>query len=107
MVPKVWRMAMRRFIDLVVRGRRLVGRAPERGGTLTQFSFRLAFMVDIAYVGMGALGGVAVGRIPFAPAVAGQLPARSCRADAARQGTVRWILPNVNDAARPGGASDM
>ena len=98
---------MRRFIELVVRVRRLVGRAPARGGALTQFSFRLAFMIDIAYVGMGALGGLAISRAPFAPSVAGQFPVRSCHADSARQGAVRWMLPNVNDAARPGGSSDM
>ena len=76
---------MRRFIELVVRVRRLVGRAPERG-TLTQFSFRLAFMIDIAYVGMGALGGMAIGRAPLATPTATQSPVRACRVDSARHG---------------------
>jgi hypothetical protein len=76
----------RRFIELVIRARRLVTRAPERrasahqrrgltarrqvGGELTQFSFRLAVVIDLAYVGVGALGGVAVGRAagPASPA---------------------------------------
>jgi len=66
----------RRFFELAVRARRYVGRTRDssrapRGqrltarrqlGELTQFSFRLAFMIDLAYVGMGALGGAAVGR---------------------------------------------
>lgn len=66
-----------RFFELAVRARRLVtrttdpSRAPhgprftarrQLGTELTQFSFRLAFMIDLAYVGLGALGGAAVGR---------------------------------------------
>ena len=75
---------MRRFIELVIRVRRLVARTPggdavvkgraqrttkgRLGGRLTEFSFRLAFLVDLAYVGIGALGGTAVGRsLPAAP----------------------------------------
>jgi hypothetical protein len=76
----------RRFVELVVRARRLVIRAPERsaaarqrrrltatrqvGGELTQVSFRLALVIDLAYVGVGALGGVAVARAagPASPA---------------------------------------
>ena len=85
----------RRFFELAVRARRYVGRttnasrAPrgtrltghrQVGGELTQFSFRLAFMIDLAYVGIGALGGAAVGRAsaPNAPPVA---PPPACRAD--------------------------
>jgi hypothetical protein len=77
-------MKMRRFIELVIRVRRLVARTPggeavikgraqrttkrRLGGRLTEFSFRLAFMIDLAYVGIGALGGTAVGRaLPAAP----------------------------------------
>lgn len=84
----------RRFFELAVRARRYVGRTtnPSRaprgprptarrqlGGELTQFSFRLAFMIDLAYVGVGALGGAAVGRAsaPNAPPVAPPV----CRAD--------------------------
>lgn len=68
----------RRFVELVVRARRLVARAPvsaatraargrltarpEIGRELTQFSFRLALLVDLTYVGIGALGGAALGR---------------------------------------------
>ena len=72
----------RRFFELAVRARRYVGRTtnPSRaprgsrlpshhqlGGELTQFSFRLAFIIDLAYVGFGALGGVAVGRASAPP----------------------------------------
>ena len=53
-----------RLIDLAVRARRRI--TP----TLTQFSFRLAFVIDLAYVGMGALGGAAVARAAAAPAPA-------------------------------------
>ena len=67
----------RRFFELAVRARRLatrsvdLSRAPrgprvtarrQVGGELTQFSFRLAFIIDLAYVGFGALGGAAVER---------------------------------------------
>lgn len=68
----------RRFVELVVRARRLVARAsvpaaprpargrltarPEVGREFTQFSFRLALLVDLTYVGIGALGGAALGR---------------------------------------------
>jgi hypothetical protein len=68
----------RRFVELVVRARRFVARVPSRVSPsgdrrrptarrqvdreLTQFSFRFALLVDLAYVGIGALGGVALGR---------------------------------------------
>jgi hypothetical protein len=70
----------RRFFELAVRARRYAARTtnPSRaprgprltarrqlgqsGGELTQFSFRLALVIDLAYVGIGALGGAAVGR---------------------------------------------
>lgn len=66
-----------RFFELAVRARRFVTRTapPSRastgvrltarrqlGGELREFSFRLAFVIDLAYVGVGALGGAAVGR---------------------------------------------
>ena len=67
----------RRFVELVVRARRLVTRtnaptsqAPkgtrlsarrQLGQEVTQFSFRLAFLIDVTYVGIGALAGAAVG----------------------------------------------
>lgn len=64
-----------RLVELVVRARQLVTRVPTQpaaghrrgsvprraGGELTQFSFRLAFMIDLVYVGIGALGGAALG----------------------------------------------
>jgi hypothetical protein len=88
-----------RLIELAVRARRLitpVARPPravggvrltarrQLGGSLTQFSFRLAFVIDLAYVGMGALGGAAVARAATAyspPAVpaASQPVARACQ----------------------------
>ena len=69
-------MSSHRFVELVVLARRFVtparGRAksqPTRatgrrqiGGELTQFSFRLAFMIDLVYVGVGAFGGAALTR---------------------------------------------
>jgi hypothetical protein len=87
----------RRFLELVVHARRLVTRAPSAprgkspraratgrrqiGDELTQFSFRLAFMIDLAYVGVGVLGGAAVGRasVSSAPAAVAP-PAVSCPA---------------------------
>lgn len=97
----------RRFFELAVRARRYVGRTTSasrapRGqrltarrqlGELTQFSFRLAFIVDLAYVGIGALGGAAVGRAsaPNAPPIASP-PA--CRADSlTRPGNA--VAPNA------------
>ena len=64
-----------RFIQLAIGARRLVTRTPKHiasvskgltgryqaGSELTQFSFRLAFAIDLAYVGIGALGGAAIG----------------------------------------------
>lgn len=88
-----------RLIELAVRARRLVtpvAHLPravgdvrltarrQLGGSLTQFSFRLAFVIDLAYVGMGALGGAAVARAataysaPPVPA-ASQPVARACQ----------------------------
>jgi hypothetical protein len=84
-----------RFFELAVRARRVVtrtadpSRAPrgprltahrQLGTELTQFSFRLAFMIDLAYVGLGALGGAAVGRATNADVAA---PIRSAPACAA------------------------
>jgi len=88
-----------RFIELAVRARRLVApmaRAPRTaggvrltarrqvGGELTQFSFRLAFMIDLAYVGIGALGGAAVGRASAPSSPLGQQPP-ACVADAVQR----------------------
>ena len=85
----------RRFLELAVRARRLVtrttrpsakasrrGRVTARrqvGQELTQFSFRLAFLIDVAYVGVGALAGAAVGRAATSSApVAVQQSTSSC-----------------------------
>jgi hypothetical protein len=90
-----------RLIELAVRARRLVApvsRAPrsagtghltarrQLGGTVTQFSFRLAFMIDLAYVGLGALGGAALGRAagPVSPPLASATPS-ACAADVAHR----------------------
>jgi len=84
-----------RFIELAVRARRLVTpivRAPraaggvrltgrrQLGGELTQFSFRLAFVIDLAYVGLGALGGAALGRASVTPLPADPQPPAACAA---------------------------
>lgn len=77
----------RRFVELVVGARRFVTRGPGRlsgvpvrrtarrgvGEGLTQFSFRLALVIDLAYVGIGALGGAAIGRAA-APSSTAPLP---------------------------------
>lgn len=95
----------RRLFELAVRARRFVSRSSGRsrasqsrrltgrrqiGDELTQFSFRLAFVIDLAYVGVGALGGAAIGRAT-SPGSAGG-PARVSCADATNS-AVR--LPNV------------
>ena len=84
-----------RFIELAVRARRLVApivRAPhtaggvrltgrrQLGGQLTQFSFRLAFVIDLAYIGLGALGGAALGRASVAPWPVDRQPPAACAA---------------------------
>ena len=68
-----------RLIELAIRAHRQLGRRQ-----LTEFSFRLAFVIDLAYVGMGALGGAAVARAAAAPspppsAAAGQPAAAACQ----------------------------
>ena len=103
----------RRFFELAVRARRCVSRAANAsraprgarltarrqvGGELTQFSFRLAFMIDLAYVGIGALGGAAVGRAS-APTAPGAAPLPRCGADAAAT-PGDAVQPNASGAAR-------
>ena len=39
------------------------GRLFELAVRARQFSLRLAFMIDVAYIGLGALGGAALGRV--------------------------------------------
>lgn len=69
-----------RLIELAIRAHRQLGRRQ-----LTEFSFRLAFVIDLAYVGLGALGGAAVGRAaaPVGP-TSQQLPP-ACVADAVQR----------------------
>ncbi len=94
---------MRRFIELVICVRQLVARTPTRvvstqgraqvsarrqvGRTVSQFSFRLAFMIDVAYVGIGALGGTAIERA-LNTATSASPPA--CSLDTQSS----WTLPN-------------
>ena len=94
-----------RFFELAIRARRLVRRTQRRLasrphgrrltgrrqlGELTQFSFRLAFAIDVAYIGMGAAGGAALSRASRAtpPAVESSLTCES-RADSASSLFVR------------------
>ena len=74
-------MSSRRFVELVVFARRFVlpgsrdaasrsTRATGRrqiGGEIAQFSFRLAFMIDLVYVSAGAVGGAALRTAVEAP----------------------------------------
>lgn len=102
----------RRFFELAVRARRYVARTtnPSRApqgprltarrqlgqaaGELTQFSFRLALVIDLAYVGIGALGGAAVGRAsaPTTPP-----------AETVSQCPASFHLDSVEGASSPGG----
>lgn len=96
----------RHFLDLAVRACRVVAPATssshppkgprptarrQLGGQITAFSFRLAFVVDLAYVGMGALGGAAVGRAtaPTPSAAVQSLP--SCSADSSVAPLIRHL----------------
>jgi hypothetical protein len=87
-------MSSRRFVELVVRAHRFVlpARSPARRGAAkgsarrqmgagTQFSFRLAFIIDLAYVSMGAVGASAVTRAVMRDASS---PATRCEADSLR-----------------------
>ena len=68
-----------RLIELAIRARRQLG-----GGELTQFSFRFAFVIELAYIGLGALGGAALGAsAPLAPT--GQMAPPACVADAVQR----------------------
>jgi hypothetical protein len=88
----------RRFFDLAVATRRRVSRSNGRS-----FSLRLAIIVDLAYVGAGAVGGVAVSHhltTPVPPVVHDRSP--SCLAPGQRNGGSppvifddwyrRWVL---------------
>ena len=68
-----------RLIELAIRAHR------QLGGELTEFSFRLAFVIDLAYVGLGALGGAALGRAAAPVAPTGQQPPPACVADAVQR----------------------
>ena len=69
-----------RLIELAIRAHRQLG-----GGELTEFSFRLAFMIDLAYIGLGALGGAALGRVSAPLTPPGQLSPPACVADAVQR----------------------
>jgi hypothetical protein len=72
----------RKFFDLAVATRRRVSRSNGRS-----FSLRVAIIVDLAYVGAGAVGGVAVSHhlTPAAPPVM-QDRSPSCLAPVRRKG---------------------
>ena len=63
-----------RFLQLVIGASRQSTSAPRAtgrrqvGSQLTRFSFRLAFAIDLAYIGIGALGGAAVTHAAGSPA---------------------------------------
>ena len=115
----------RRFIQLVISARRLV--RPASGGStsgqrrvrltgrrqvgseLTRFSFRLAFVIDVAYIGVGALGGAAIGRASASPYRAPERVAVSCSPAAIPQSATPAVqgrnpsvicAPSPNDAER-------
>ena len=60
-----------RFFELAVRARR--------------FSLRLAVVIDLAYVGLGALGGAALGRVAPSLSPPSQHSARACVVDAVQR----------------------
>jgi hypothetical protein len=107
----------RQFIELVIRARRFVTRAatqsirahghPRRtagrqmGGEITQFSFRLALVIDLTYIGIGALGGAAVERGSAAVRPGAPTPMRACATDSTSGGGVLPLaLPNARPPAR-------
>ena len=69
-----------RLIELAIRAHRQLGRRQ-----LTEVSFRLAFVIDLAYVGLGALGGAALGRASAPFTSAGQQSPPACVADAVQR----------------------
>ena len=75
----------RRFFELAVLARRSVARTT---GGLTQFSFRVAFVIDLAYMGLGAIGGAAVGRATT-PEIATVSPPRLACADSSAPPLIR------------------
>jgi hypothetical protein len=113
----------RRFLELVVRARRLVSRAPSQsrgrstrvratgrrqvGDELTQFSFRLALMIDLAYVGVGVLGGAAVGRASASSATPSLAPAPACRVDSVAAPPRRDSIGAPNDTKGSSGTGPL
>jgi hypothetical protein len=69
-----------RLIELAIRAHRQLG-----GRELTEFSFRLAFVIDLAYIGLGALGGAALGRASTPLPPTGQPLPPACVADAVQR----------------------
>ena len=102
----------RRFIQLVVRARRLArpvsdgshsgARRPrltgrrQVGSELTQFSFRLAFVIDVAYIGVGALGGAVIGRATTLPHGSPERVAVSCRGSVTAAHPATTAAPGQN-----------
>jgi hypothetical protein len=109
MSPRIFELAVRarRFVarstnpSHAPRGQRFTARrqlGEGGGGELTQFSFRLALVIDLAYVGIGALGGAAVGRASVTGVPVADRTSTTCSADSvARVG--RGVSPP--NAERP------
>ena len=71
----------RKFLDLAVATRRRVSRSHNRS-----FSLRLAVIVDLAYVGAGAVGGIAVSQHLVSPVQSvAEDRSRSCPAPSRRR----------------------
>jgi hypothetical protein len=95
-----------RLIELVVRARRLVTRtttpsrarlaAPRQARrALTQFSLRLAFVVDLAYIGIGGVGGALIGRATVPTSTATGREPVAC--------VTNWIVRELPNVFRIGG----
>lgn len=109
-------MSSRRFVELVVLARRLVTPAlrdsvsrpthttgrRQIGGELTQFSFRLAFVIDLVYVGVGAVGGAALTRTALDGSVAAYVATPPCSSPNATIGEDSAIARPSTHAGQPG-----
>ena len=106
-----------RFIELPVRARRLVApivRTPrtgggvhltgrrQLGGELTQFSFRLAFVIDLAHVGLWRVRQGGVGPSVGYPAAGGSATARRLRGTDGSAHDGDTILVKLGDEIVPG-----
>ena len=63
---------------------------------MTQFSFRLAFVIDVAYIGVGALGGAAIGRATTLPHGLPERVAVSCRGSVTAAHPATTAAPGQN-----------